>query len=187
MKRFFLTAFSLLAAASAAGGLYAQSEENFLKSVALSYNISIDKRGANRQSMGIVVNLYIFPNDGVGYYVSPGMDLRMKHGTAEPEEMDIYLGAVFGPAFRAWESGGGSIAAGAGVDFSCIVRLRKTDGGSLDHERSLVGLGLGGSLEARMKLHDNISFAAGLLAKHNFSPYAEDRTLIARPYMGIGF
>jgi hypothetical protein len=90
MKNRIITVFVFLASFVSLGTLYAQSpEQSFLKSVALTYNISVDKTGANNQSMGIVVNLFIFPNDDTGYYISPGADLRMKHSESEVENMDI--------------------------------------------------------------------------------------------------
>jgi hypothetical protein len=180
--------FMFMAAIVFSGELYAQdSGQTFFKSVVVTYSVSVDKTGANNQSMGFAINLFIFPNDDTGYYISPGADLRMKHGASEIDKMDIYLGAVFGPAFRIHDGDDVDILAGVGADFSCIVRLGRPDGGDFDSTETFLGLGVGSSLEARLKLYNSIAFTGGLLAKYNFAPYPEDKTFIARPYIGVGF
>jgi hypothetical protein len=50
-----------------------------------------------------------------------------------------------------------------------------------------LGIGLGGTLETRMKIYKNIALTGGFLVKYNFAPYQADGFFIAGPYLGIGF
>jgi hypothetical protein len=185
--------FMLLAAFAFSGGLWARdSNQNFFKSIALVYTVSTGKTGNNtgntiNQSMGLTANFFIFSHERLGYYLSPGIGLRMKQGAKDLERMDMYFGAAFGPAFRIYDGSNVDILAGIGPDISCIVRLDDSVNGKFETTKTFLGLGLGGSLEARLKLYKTIAFSGGMLMKYNFAPYSEDRTFIAGPYIGIGF
>jgi hypothetical protein len=104
------------------------------------------------------------------------------------ESMDMYFGAVFGPAFRIYSGGSVDVLAGLGPDISCIVFLDDSKDGTFESTETFLGLGLGGSIEARMKLYKTITFTGGLLMKYNFVPYSEDKVFfLIGPYIGIGF
>jgi hypothetical protein len=186
MKKSIL--FALLALLASLGGLWAQdSGGSFLKSIGLVYTISTDGNGGNSQSMGLTANFFIFPRENLGYYINPGIGLRMKHGVKNLERMDMYFGAAFGPAFRIYDGSEVDILAGIGPDISCMVHLREFENDNFNSIKTFLGIGLGGSLEARLKLYKNIGFTGGMLMKYNFAPYPEDRTFIVAPYIGIGF
>jgi hypothetical protein len=191
MKKFIV--FVSLAFIESLGGLWAQdSGRNFFTSIGLVYTISTGKTGNNAdnsitQSMGLTANFFIFPGENLGYYINPGLGLRMKHGVKDLEDMDMYFGAVFGPAFRIHGGSEVDIFAGIGPDISCMVHLREFENDDWKSTETFLGLGLGGSLEARLKLYKRIAFTGGMLMKYNFAPYPEDRTFIAGPYIGLGF
>lgn len=185
--------FALLAFLVSSGGLWAQdSGQNFFKSIGLVYTISTGKTGDNSgnsitQSMGLTANFFIFSHENFGYYINPGIGMRMKHGAENLESMDMYFGAVFGPGFRIYDGGEVDILAGIGPDVSCIVHLEDSENDKFKSTKTFLGLGLGGSLEARLKLYNTVAFSGGILMKYNFAPYSEDRTFIAAPYIGVGF
>jgi hypothetical protein len=184
-NRIVLALFALLVSSS---GLWAQDlDQGFFKSIALVYTISTDKDRGHSQSMGLTANLFIFPRENLGYYISPGIGLKMKHSAKDLESLDMYFGSVFGPAFRIYNGGEVDVLAGIGPDISCMVHLREVEDDKFKSTETFLGIGLGGSLEARLKLYKSIAFTGGMLMKYNFAPYSEDRTFIAAPYIGIGF
>jgi hypothetical protein len=192
MKNRFL--FALLAFLSFSCGLWAQeSGRSFLKSIGLVYTISTtgetgdDKDKTINQSIGLTANLFIFPSGNLGYFINPGVGLRMNHVASSLKKMDMYFGAVFGPGFRIYDGSEVDILAGIGPDISCMVHLKDFENDKFKSTGTFLGLGLGGSLEARLKLNDAIAFSGGVLVKYNFAPYAGNRTFIASPYIGIGF
>jgi hypothetical protein len=188
--------FMILAALAFSGGLWAQdSGRNFFKSIGLVYTISIGEIDNNAvksisQSMGINAGLFIFSHEKLGWYINPGALLRMKQGLEEPknmENMDIYFGAAIGPAFRIYGGGSVDVLAGIGPDIACVVRQDDYKNDKFESTETFLGLGLGGSLEARLKLYKTIALTGGILMKYNFVPYAEDRAFFIAPYIGIGF
>ncbi|MDR1862668.1 MAG: hypothetical protein LBQ67_01985 [Treponema sp.] len=182
--------FMLLITLVFSTGLWAQgSGQDFFKTIGLVYTIST-AHGDNKsvtQSMGLTANFFVFSNENLGYYINPGIGLRMKQGAQDLENMDMYFGAVFGPAFRIHDGGKVDILAGIGPDILCIVHLGEFANETFNSTKTSLGIGLGGSIEGRLKLYNNIAFTGGILMKYNFAPYQEDRTFIASPYIGVGF
>jgi hypothetical protein len=113
-------------------------------------------------SLGLVANFYIFTGETVGYYVSPGVGWRLRLDPEQPEEeqlteIDVYFGATFGPGFRLYEGDRAAFLTGMGPDVFCTVHLNG------EHETNVaLGWGLGGDLEAHLKIYENIAFAGGL-------------------------
>jgi hypothetical protein len=93
------------------------------------------------------------------------------------ERIDVYFGAVVGPAFRIYDGGEVGVFAGLGPDISCTVHLNGFGNDSFDSTETLLGIGLGGALETRLRMHKDFSFTGGILMRYDFSG----------PYIGIGF
>jgi hypothetical protein len=172
-----------LAALAFSGGVWAQdSDREFFTSISLVYTISTGETRGNAtrpisQSVGITANFFVFSHENFGYYISPGIGIRMRYNTEIPNRMDMYFGTVLGPAFRIYSGSEVDIFAGLGPDISFMLRLDDFEDGSFESTETFLGLDLGGCFEARLKLNNDIAFTGGILM----------RNVAAGPYIGIGF
>jgi hypothetical protein len=196
-NRIILTAaLAVILGGFCADSLWAEgsADRSFFKSIGVVYTMSIQKDSGDttrytNHSMGLTANFFFFDNADVGYFLNPAFGWRMKTVPAGQDEkdeanlkgMDMYFGVTFGPGFLLYNSSDIGLLAGAGPDLTMTVHLSEGEA-----VKVFMGIGAGGTLETRMKFHNEIGAAGGLLVKYNLAPYTEDSVFTATPYLGVG-
>ena len=184
--------------------IMAQRNENgFSVSAGFIFNIAeihFPKENSHDMEMGVNLNLIINKNSNFGYYINiyglfdspPFFDDFYNDGYPfVGPNANFQFGIIPGIGYKKAINDYLSFFVGIGPEISYSsyeyyigdpVTGYINDYGTLNN----FGIGLGGTLEARLKIYKNLSFAGGVLMRHNFFGSMR-RNFNAHPYIGFSF
>ena len=158
------------------------AQENVKNPLSFSFGIPMNIVN-NDAEMGLNINFLVFKNSNFGYYInlygliysirsidSVGVDFGIITGVGYKKTLNNYLGFYTG--------------IGPEIRFS-------NDTYDDTYEHLHIGIGIGGTLEIRLQIKNNISFAGGVLVRSNYfynnSDYNILNIISVQPFIGISW